>query len=196
VPALLLAGYAGEALGEALADVLSGDADPGGRLPTTLPLRFADHPAFHNYPGESGRVLYGEGVFVGYRHYDSAGVAPRFAFGHGLSYARCELTALRVNGLDVEVDVVNASPRAGSEVVQLYLHAPAAKLRRPEQELVAFEKLRLAPGERKTLRFALAPRALELYDPEKGAWVREPGEYELRVGRSSRDLPLRARFTL
>jgi beta-glucosidase len=188
----MLAGYAGEALGEALADVLSGDADPGGRLPTTLPLRYEDHPALHNYPGESGRVLYGEGVFIGYRHYDSAGVAPRFAFGHGLSYARCELTALRVNGLDVEVDVANASERAGSEVVQLYLHAPPSKLRKPEQVLVAFEKVALAPGERRTLRFRLGGRALESYDAEKCCWVREPGEYELRAGRSSRDLPLRA----
>jgi beta-glucosidase len=196
VPALMLAGYAGEALGEALADVLCGDADPGGRLPTTLPLHYADHPAFHNYPGESGRVLYGEGVFIGYRHYDTAGVAPRFAFGHGLSYARCELTALRVNGLDVEVDVANASERAGSEVVQLYLHAPPSKLRKPEQVLVAFEKVALAPGERRTLRFTLGGRALESYDPEKCCWSREPGEYELRAGRSSRDLPLRARLTL
>jgi beta-glucosidase len=196
VPALLLVGYAGEALGEALADVLSGDADPGGRLPTTLPLRYEDHPAFHNYPGESGRVLYGEELFVGYRHYDTAGVAPRFAFGHGLSYARCALTALRVNGLDVEVDVANASERAGSEVVQLYLHAPPSKLRKPDQVLVAFEKVSLAPGEKRTLRFALGGRALESYDPEKRCWIREGGECELRVGHSSRNLPLRARLTL
>jgi beta-glucosidase len=203
VAAVLQLWHPGEALGEALADVLCGDADPGGRLPTSLPLRFEDHPAFHNYPGESGRVLYGEGLFVGYRHYDSAHVAPRFPFGHGLSYARCRVEKLRAHesvapGEPVAalVDVVNVSARAGSEVVQLYLHAPTSKLRRPEQELVAFEKVALAPGERRTLRFTLGTRELACYDPEKRSWVATPGEYELRAGRSSRELPARARFTL
>ncbi|HVN39722.1 MAG TPA: glycoside hydrolase family 3 C-terminal domain-containing protein [Myxococcota bacterium] len=204
VPAVLLLGYPGQELGHALADVLFGDADPGGRLPTSLPLRFEDHPAFHNYPGESGRVLYGEGILVGYRHYDTARVPVRFPFGHGLGFARFELANLTTSAtsyapgepIEASLDVTNTSAREGTEVVQLYLHDPVSKLRRPEQELVAFEKVRLAPGERRRVRFALDARALSAYDPEKRAFVAEPGEFELRAGRSSRDLRARARFTL
>ncbi|HXK24416.1 MAG TPA: glycoside hydrolase family 3 C-terminal domain-containing protein [Myxococcota bacterium] len=204
VPAVLLLGYPGQELGHALADVLFGDADPGGRLPTSLPLRFEDHPAFHNYPGESGRVLYGEGIFVGYRHYDTAGVPVRFPFGHGLSYARFELANFTTSAasyapgesIDASLDVRNAGAREGTEVVQLYLHVPVSKLRRPEQELVAFEKVRLAPGETRRVRFTLDARALSVYDPEKRAFVAEAGEFELRAGRSSRDLRARVRFTL
>ena len=204
VPAVVLAGYAGQELGHALADVLCGDADPGGRLPTSLPLRYEDHPAFHNYPGESGRVLYGEGIFVGYRHYDSANLPVRFPFGHGLSYAPCEISHLRTSaasyapGAPVEatVEVRNPGARAGTAVVQLYLHDPVSKLRRPEQELVGFQKVTLAPGETRTLRLEIAPRALASFDPEKRAWRAEPGEFELRAGRSSRDLCARARFSL
>jgi beta-glucosidase len=204
VPAVLLAGYAGQELGHALADVLCGDADPGGRLPTTLPLRFEDHPAFHTYPGESGRALYGEGIFVGYRHYDSARLPVRFPFGHGLSYARCEIANLRTSAasyaqgapIEATVEVRNAGTRPGTAVVQLYLHDPVSKLRRPEQALVAFQKVALAPGETRSLRLEIAPRALACFDPEKNAWIAEPGEFELRAGRSSRDLCARARFTL
>jgi beta-glucosidase len=203
-PAVVLAGFAGQELGHALADVLCGDADPGGRLPTTLPLRFEDHPAFHNYPGESGRVLYGEGIFVGYRHYDTAKLPVRFAFGHGLSYARCEIANLRTSAasyapgapIELSVDVRNTGARAGTEVVQIYLHDPVSKRRRPEQELVAFQKVALAPGEMRTLRLEIAPRALATFDPEKRAWLAEPGEFELRAGRSSRDLCATARFSL
>ncbi|HEX5067799.1 MAG TPA: glycoside hydrolase family 3 C-terminal domain-containing protein, partial [Myxococcota bacterium] len=203
-PAVLLAGFGGQEIGHALADVLCGDADPGGRLPTTLPLRFEDHPAFHNYPGESGKVLYGEGIFVGYRHYDAAKLPVRFPFGHGLSYARCEIANLRTSAasyapgapIDVSVDVRNSGARAGTEIVQIYLHDPVSKLRRPEQELVAFQKVTLAPGETRTLRLQIAPRALATFDAEKSAWRAEPGEFELRAGRSSREIAATARFTL
>lgn len=204
VPALLQLWYPGQELGHALADVLFGDADPGGRLPTTLPRRYEDHPAFHNYPGESGRVLYGEGIFVGYRHYDSVGLPVRFPFGHGLSYTEFDIAKLRTDAesyapgapIHVAVDVSNVGPRAGTEAVQLYLHDPVSRLRRPEQELVAFQKLALSPGETRTLHFNLDARALAFYDPEKQAWIAEPGDFELRAGRSSRDLRARARFTL
>jgi beta-glucosidase len=204
VPSLLQIWYPGQELGHALADVLSGDADPGGRLPTTLPLRYEDHPALHNYPGESGRVLYGEGIFVGYRHYDRAKLPVRFPFGHGLSYTEFEISGLRTSAarfapgapIEAEVEVRNVGARAGSEVVQLYLHDPVSRLARPEQELVAFEKVTLAPGEARRLRFALDARALSFYDPEQRAFVAEPGEFELRAGRSSRDLRCRARFAL
>jgi beta-glucosidase len=204
VPAVLQLWYPGQELGHALADVLFGDADPGGRLPTSLPLRYEDHPALHNYPGESGRVRYGEGIFVGYRHYDAARLPVRFPFGHGLSYGEFEIANLRTSAasyapgepIEVQVDVANVGARAGSEVVQLYLHDPVSSLRRPVQELVGFEKVRLGPRERRTLRFTLDARALSFFDPDRSAFVAEPGEFELRAGRSSRDLRARLRFAL
>lgn len=204
VPAVLQLWYPGQELGHALADVLFGDADPGGRLPTSLPLRYEDHPALHNYPGESGRVRYGEGIFVGYRHYDAARLPVRFPFGHGLSYGEFEIANLRTSAasyapgepIEVQVDVANVGARAGSEVVQLYLHDPVSSLRRPVQELVGFEKVRLGPRERRTLRFTLDARALSFFDPDRSAFVAEPGEFELRAGRSSRDPRARLRFAL
>jgi beta-glucosidase len=204
VPALLQLWYPGQEGGNALADVLFGDVDPGGRLPLTMPKRLEDTPAFAHYPPRNGVMAYGEGLFVGYRGYDRDGVEPRFPFGHGLSYARFEYGALRLDRervragepIGVAVELENASARAGSEVVQLYVGEREPSSPRPERELRAFAKLRLAAGERRTLRFALEPRALAHWDAVRRAWRAEPGEYEVAVGRSSRDLRARARFRL
>lgn len=205
VPALLWAWYPGQEAGHAVADLLFGEAEPGGRLPTTFPVRLEDTPSFPFYPGAEGRVEYGEGVFTGYRHYDSRGVAPRYPFGHGLSYTRFELSELVLSAeearedalpLEASVAVRNVGDRLGSEVVQLYVHDPEARVPRPEQELRAFAKVRLAPGERRRVRLALDRRAFAFWDADRKGWVAEPGDYEIRVGRSSRDLPLRARFRL
>jgi beta-glucosidase len=163
-----------------------------------------DTPSFPYYPGAEGRVDYGEGIFVGYRHYDAQGVEPLFPFGHGLSYTRFEygeprLGATRLprgEALEVEVDVTNAGNRPGREVVQLYLRDLAASLPRPEKELAAFEKLTLEPGETRTARFRLEPRAFAYYDPERGDWFAEAGDFEIWIGRSSRDIRARAGFTL
>lgn len=207
VPALLDIWYTGQESGNALADVLFGDVDPSGRLPTTFPVRIEDNPAFLNYPGENGIVRYGEGVFVGYRYYDAKRIEPRFAFGAGESYARFRYGDVRVakesvrsgEVVEVELDVTNTSSREGVEVVQLYLADLETRLARPEQELKAFHKLPLAPGERQTVRFVLDTRALSYWDPaagDGGDWLAEPGEFEVRVGRSSRDIRARTRFTL
>jgi beta-glucosidase len=204
VPAVLDVWYPGQELGNALADVLFGEVNPSGKLPTTFPKRIEDNPAYLNYPGENGEVLYGEGIFVGYRYYDRKRIEPRFAFGHGLSYTRFHYGELRLDrdrmgmddGLEVAVEVSNAGERAGSEVVQLYLCDLECSLARPDQELEAFEKVALAPGETKTVRFTLARRALSFYDPARGGWVAEAGEFEVRVGSSSRDIRARARFVL
>jgi beta-glucosidase len=204
VPALLDIWYPGQELGNALADVLFGDANPSGKLPTTFPKRIEDNPAYLNYPGENGQVVYGEGIFVGYRYYDRKRIEPRFPFGHGLSYTRFEYGELQLersrigmdDGLELSIDVTNAGDRAGQEVVQLYVRDVECGLARPEQELEGFEKVALEPGETKTLRFRLTRAALSFYDPARPGWVAEPGQFEVRVGSSSRDIRTRAGFVL
>jgi beta-glucosidase len=204
VPAVVQLWYAGQETGHALADVLTGDVNPSGRLPQTWPRRIEDTPAFLHYPGENGRVVYGEGLFMGYRYYDAKQVEPLFPFGHGLSYTRFSYTDLRLarasvapgEPVEVELEVTNTGARAGQEVVQLYVRDLVSRLLRPEQELRAFAKLSLEPGETKTVEFTLDARALSYWDPDRQAWVAEPGEFELRAGASSRDIRARARFTL
>lgn len=181
--------FAGEQVGEAVAAVLLGDTDPGGRLPTTIPIRLEDTPAFPFYPGTDGHAPYGEGLLIGYRHYDTAGVEPRFAFGHGLSYTTFELSDLAVEGTSqATVTVTNTGDRPGTEVVQCYVHGVDG----PDQQLRAVRKVRLGPGESATVRLELGDRAFARYDEGTHDWVVDPGTYEVRVGRSSRDLPLRA----
>lgn len=198
VPAVVQQWYGGQEAGHALADVLFGDVNPSGRLPTTFPKRLQDNPAYLNYPGENGQVYYGEGLFVGYRYYDKKGIEPLFPFGHGLSYTTFAYDNLRLtqSGEEVlvEVDVTNSGGRAGQEVVQLYLRDVAARLVRPEKELKAFAKVALQPGERQTVRLRLDRQSLSFYDPAAAAWVAEAGEFEVLVGRSAQDIRLRATF--
>jgi beta-glucosidase len=200
VPAVVQLWYPGQECGNALADVLFGDVNPSGRLPTTFPKRIEDTPAFLHYPGEAGKVVYGEGLFMGYRGYDKRRVEPLFPFGHGLSYTRFRYANLRLERERVRsgepvvalLDVANEGARAGQEVVQLYVRDVVSTLTRPEQELRAFAKPELAPGETATVRFELGPRAFAFWDPAQDDWVVEPGEFELRAGASSRDLRARA----
>ena len=209
VPATVQMWYAGQESGNALADLLFGDVNPSGRLPTTWPHRLEDTPAFVNYPGELGEVRYGEGVFIGYRHYDARRIEPLFPFGHGLSYTRFEYGAASVSvregpgeedGGDVEitaeVEVRNAGAAAGQEVVQLYVRDPDASVQRPERELAAFAKVALEPGEARQVRLTLGAEALSFWDAARARWIAEAGEYEIHVGGSSRDLPARAGFAL
>lgn len=204
VPAALVAWFGGQEAGNALADVLFGRVNPSGRLPTTFPVRLEDNPAYLNYPGENGRVVYGEGIFVGYRYYEKKRVSPRFPFGYGLSYTRFEYGNLRLSTdslkpggkLTVFLDVTNTGSRAGQEVVQLYVRDPQARLARPEKELKAFAKLDLQPGQKTTLSFDLGQRSLAYYDDTKAAWVAEAGEFEVLLGASSEDIRARASFCL
>ncbi len=218
--AVLYAWYPGMEAGNALADVLLGDVDPGGRLPTTFPRRLEDTPSFLDYPGESGRVRYAEGVFVGYWGYDGRDVDPLHAFGFGLSYTTFAYGPLVVERLPtasvagliepggphdgpglapgqaatvvVSVTVTNTGDRPGDEVVQLYVGDRAASVARPPKELAAFAKVHLAPGETTTVRLALGRRAFAFWDEAAGAFRIEPGAFELLVGSSSRHLPARA----
>ena len=150
----------GQAVGGAIADVLTGAADPGGRLAETIPLRLEDTPSYLNFPGEEGLVRYGEGVFVGYRGFDAAGREVAYPFGHGLSYTTFAYDdlAVRVSGTDVtvEVTVSNTGGRAGREVAQLYVGDPEAAVARPPRELKGFAAVELGPGEQRRITFDLA----------------------------------------
>ncbi len=197
--AVLLGGLLGQAAGGAVADVVTGRIAPSGKLASSWPLRLEDVPSYLHFPGEAGAVRYGEGVFMGYRGHDAIGNAPLFPFGHGLSTTRFEYSDLRVSttrarddaGVAVSCRVRNVGPRAGSEIVQLYVGDVAARVRRPPRELAAFAKLALAPGAEQELRFALDRRAFAFWDPETRAWAVEDGAFELSLGASSRDLRLR-----
>ena len=184
VPAVVQLWYTGQQLGDALADVLFGDVDASGRLPTTFPRRIEDTPAFPTYPGTDGRAPYTEGLFVGYRYYDAHGVEPRFPFGHGLSYTRFDYGELAVDGRDVRVTVTNVGERPGREVVQLYLHGPAGE--RPTQELKDFRAVDLAPAESTEVVFTLPDGAFAHWDLARHGWTADRGAWEARVGSSSR----------
>jgi beta-glucosidase len=197
VSAVLEAWYPGQECGNAIADVLFGVVNPSGRLPQTFPMRLEDNPAFGNYPGENGRVRYAEGVFVGYRHYQARGIAPLFAFGHGLSYTTFAFSNLEVvvgPSVRVSLEVANTGSRAGQEVVQLYVRDVKSSVERPPMELKAFAKVALNPGESQTVRFELDHRALAFYDASRAAWHVEAGEFEVLVGAASDDIRLRASF--
>jgi beta-glucosidase len=204
VAAVIQAWYPGQECGNAIADVLFGEVNPSGKLPQTFPARLEDNPAYINYPGENGRVRYGEGIFVGYRYYEKKLVEPLFPFGFGLSYTSFAYDNLRLSAgaigpnqrLSISVDVTNSGERAGQEIVQLYVHDAEATLARPEKELKGFAKVELAPGETKTVTLALDKQALAYWDDARHAWVAEAGEFVALVGGSSRDIRARASFRL
>jgi len=198
--AVLECWLSGQAAGGATADLLLGAANPCGRLAETLPLRLEDTPCYLNFPGEAGQVRYGEGIFVGYRGYDTLDRQVSYPFGHGLSYTSFDYTDLTTNltgrhqdgDLTIEVTcrVTNTGDRRGKEVVQLYVGDPQASVARPPRELKAFAKLDLDPGQTTVVELALTARDLSWWSTRLHDWVLEGGEFELAVGASSRDLRL------
>jgi len=198
VPALLEAWFPGQEGGHALAAILFGDVDPSGRLPDTLGAKREDYPDFGNFPGKDGTVKYAEGIYVGYRHFDKAGITPLFPFGFGLSYttfkyanARLSEPSLTPDGtVTVSVDVTNTGRRAGAEVVQLYVHDPAPKIDKAVRELKGFAKVDLEPGQTKTVQMTLSGRSLAYCDVPHKEWKADEGTYELQIGASSRDIRL------
>lgn len=204
VAAVVQAWYPGQECGNAIADVLFGTVNPSAKLTQSFPARLEDNPAFINYPGENGRVRYGEGIFVGYRYYETKHVAVAFPFGYGLSYTSFGYSNLRLaadtigpdDRLDVTVDITNTGSRAGKEVVQLYVRDVEARVRRPFKELKAFAKVALEPGTTTTVGLAIDRRSLAFWDDARHAWVAEAGEFELLVGGSSQDIRQRATFRL
>ncbi|NCW04422.1 MAG: beta-glucosidase, partial [Rhodobacteraceae bacterium] len=195
-PGILQAWYPGQECGNAIADVLFADADPGGRLPQTFPVQWEDNPSHSQdpeiYPGAAGTVRYREGVFVGYRYYEKYGITPLFPFGHGLSYTEFTLSNVATrsddNEITVSIDVENIGSRDGSTVVQLYLSDHGAAIDRPEKELRAFEKVALPLGEKTTVNLMLLPRDFAYFDVETGSWHVNGGVYTLHIGFSSTDI--------
>ena len=207
VAAVVQAWYPGQECGNAIADVLFGDVNPSGKLTQTFPVRVEDNPAYINYPGENGKVYYGEGLFVGYRYYEKKKLAPLFPFGFGLSYTTFSYDNLRLStkefdpigwqkSLQISVDVTNTGTRAGQEIVQVYIHDVQSRLQRPEKELKAFSKVALAPGERQTVTLSINDDSLAYYDDRAHEWIAEEGEFEVLVGSSSQDIRARTSFVL
>lgn len=223
VPALLAIHYAGQATGDALADVLTGKVNPAGKLSYTFGKRLEDFPvhAVGEWPArlildkdpvnpgmkpEERKAThafstdYKEGVFAGYRWFDEKKIEPAFPFGHGLTYTTFKLSDLSVtetaSGIRVACTVRNTGDRAGAEVVQVYVAPPKSSVPRPPRELKGFAKVRLAPGETRKVEIALRPAALAFYEVNAKKWKAEAGEYVVHVGNSSRALPLWTGVTL
>ncbi|MFX1786444.1 glycoside hydrolase family 3 C-terminal domain-containing protein [Prescottella equi] len=197
----------GQAAGSAIARILTGDAEPGGRLAETFPLHTSDNPV-HVWPAGPSVVEYRESIYVGYRYYDAAELDVRYPFGHGLSYTTFAWTELEVadvfdstsedteQRLDVSVRVTNTGDRPGSEVVQVYVRDVESTVFRPDQELAAFAKVFLAPGESRRVTLHVDRRAFSFWDTTIDDWSIESGDFEIRVGASSRDIRQSATVTL
>ncbi|MGY6652946.1 glycoside hydrolase family 3 C-terminal domain-containing protein [Amycolatopsis sp. TRM77291] len=201
VDAILDGWLLGQAGGSALADLLFGVTSPSGHLAESVPLRLQDNPSYLNFPGESGHVRYGEGVMVGYRYYETAEVAVRYPFGHGLSYTTFETAGLTVtptgdDSATVAVSVTNTGTRVGKHVVQVYVATDAAPVRSPARELRAFTKISLEPGETRRVELTLDRRAFAWYDIGLSRWVVSPGDYTVQIGQSAARIVAEAPITL
>jgi beta-glucosidase len=199
VKGLLESYLGGQAGGGAVADILFGEVNPSGKLAETFPKKLTHNPSYLNFPGEGNKVEYREGVFVGYRYYDKKEIEPLFPFGYGLSYTTFEYTDIIVDKkeitdketIEVKVKVKNTGKVKGKEIVQLYVRDVESKVNRPEKELKGFEKIELAPGEEKTVTFKLDKRSFAYYNTEIRDWYVESGEFEILVGKSSKEIELK-----
>lgn len=197
VSGLLEAYLGGQAVGEAVANILFGVVNPSGKLAESFPKKLSDNPSFLNF-GSNDKVEYREGIFVGYRYYDKKEMDVNFPFGHGLSYTTFEYSNLKFDQdvmtddgtLNVSVDVKNTGDVPGKEIVQLYVGDRTGRVQRPLRELKGFAKVSLAPGETKTVTIALDARSFSWYSPELHDWYAFSGEYEISIGASSRDIRL------
>ena len=215
VPSIMQIWFGGQEMGHAVVDVLLGEADPGGRLPTTIPERIEHTPAYGNFPGEHGQVRYGEGVFIGYRGYEARHLPVRFPFGHGLSYTTFELgqpdcddtEISSAQKVTIRIPVTNTGSRIGTEVVQVYVAPRNSSVQRPNKELKSFAKVNLKPGESTVVTIELSPRDFAFWNPgdiyrsvlrpqvtgesanialdQKGAWQIDQGLYDIHIGTSS-----------
>lgn len=220
--AILLAWQGGQETGNSIADILTGKVNPSGKLATTFPAKYEDVPSSKTFPGKEleapkttgtggmgfGRsvpaeVTYDDGIYVGYRYYETFKVKPSYEFGYGLSYtsfsySNLKLSSTKFSGsLTVTVDVKNIGTVAGKEVAELYLTAPAARLDKPSLELKGFAKTKLLqPGESQTLSFQIDSHKLASFDPAKSSWIAEAGKYDVKIGASSSDIKLNTSFTM
>ncbi len=207
VDGILLAWQPGLEAGNAIADVLSGNVNPSGKLATTFPMNYQDVPSAKNFPGTPAdkpvKVIYEEGIYVGYRYYNTFSVKPAYDFGYGLSYTTFNYSNLKLSNasftdhISASVMITNSGKVAGKEVVQLYLTAPAKMMDKPSEELKAFAKTRLLqPGESQTLTFNIKALDLASYDTKTSSWLAEAGNYALKIGASSADIKQTASFNL
>lgn len=197
VKGLLEAYLGGQAVGEAVANILYGRVNPSGKLAETIPYKLSDNPSYLNF-GAGEQISYSEGVFVGYRYYDTKEMPVAFPFGYGLSYTTFAYSNLRLSStkfsdsdtITVTVDVTNTGACEGKEVVQLYIHDATNAVRRPIKELKGFEKVSLKPGETKTVSFTLDYRSFAWYHTDMHDWFAAAGSYEVLIGSSSREILL------
>lgn len=221
--AILLAWQAGQETGNSIADILSGKVNPSGKIATTFPVSYEDVPSAKSFPGKElpteqpatqgqtspfGRskpavVTYEDGIYVGYRYYETFKVKPAYEFGYGLSYTTFGYNNIKLSSpkflgsITVTVDIKNSGTVAGKEIVQLYLSAPAVKLDKPAIELKGFAKTKLLqPGETQSLTFKIDGRSLSSFDTSSSSWIAEAGKYDVKIGASSKDIKLNASFTL
>ena len=201
VPAILEAYYPGQEGGHAMARILFGEVCPSGKLPETFPQRLEDNPSFGFYPGDRNRVVYGEGIYVGYRHYDKQDITPLFPFGHGLSYTTFGYDNLQIEKMAdgscrVQAEVTNTGTVSGKEIIQLYIGNPESDLDCPPKELKGFTKIGIDPGKSRTVSFELPAEYFAQFDSRVNQWLVEPGEYQIMLGSSSRDIRLRGSMTM
>jgi beta-glucosidase len=218
--AILLAWQSGQEAGHSVADVLSGATNPCGKLATTFPMEYEDVPSSAGFPGtvlegpdpehrsflsgdRAAEVVYSDGIWVGYRFYNTKSLNTAYPFGFGLSYTKFEYGKVEIDSdrfqdrVTASVSVRNAGKTAGREIVQAYVSAPGKRMKKPAIELKAFAKTRLLkPGDSETLRFVLKVENLVSFDADRSAWVAEQGEYTLRIGASSSDIKGTAAFVL
>ena len=190
--AVVYGALGGQAGAGAVLDVLTGKLNPCGKLAETWANRYEDTPAKDNFAGAGRTVQYREGLYVGYRYYQTAGVPVAFPFGHGLSYTSFAYSDLKASADGVTLTVTNTGTREGAEIVQLYVAKPDAKIFRPAQELKGFAKVHLQPGESRTVTIPLDDKAFRYWNTQTNRWEVEGGQYELRVGASSADIRLTA----
>jgi beta-glucosidase len=200
VPTVMETWYGGMEAGTAIANALFGDVNPSGKLTMTFPKRLSDSPAHvskRTYPGND-KVFYDEGIFVGYRHFDTKNIEPLFPFGHGLSYTTFTYENLTIDRekirgddvLKVSVDITNTGKINGKEVVQLYIQDVQSSIERPLKELKGFKKIYINSGQMKTIIFELNKDDLSFYNPIENSWVVEKGAFKILIGSSSRDIRL------
>ena len=204
VSAILETWLGGQAGAGAIVDAVFGKVNPSGKLAETFPVRLEDSPAYLNFPGEDGQVIYGERMFVGYRYYDKRNIEPLFPFGHGLSYTDFGYSDLKLSDteltdkdkLEVSLTVTNTGKVKGKEVIQLYVADKESTVHRPVKELKAFDKIELEAGESKSVNFNLNKRDFSYYSKVYDRWLAESGEFQILVGSSSRDIRLKGNLNL
>ncbi|WP_294500072.1 glycoside hydrolase family 3 C-terminal domain-containing protein [uncultured Gemmiger sp.] len=193
---LVWAGLGGQAGADGLLDVLTGKVAPGGKLAETWPARLEDNPSLNNFGKDGSTVEYREGLYAGYRYYQTAGVSVAYPFGYGLSYTTFAYSDLHAAPTGVSLTVKNTGSMAGDEVVQVYISKPDAKVFRPMQELKGFARIHLEAGESKTVSIPLDDKAFRYWNTPADHWAVEGGSYTVRVGASCEDIRLEAVITV